>query len=137
MPQCFIDQSEGLWRSDDKWNLLCLWTHTGWLCQFLSVWLEYKHSDTCKIPTVLPCEVRAIGWQANWQTLKLPVLIKIVNQNQQWISGGITKWRVIIKTIKEGFILPVHFTCEEEKWVLKNNKGLFETQLGDDHLYLF
>lgn len=50
--------------------------------QFLSVWLEYKYSDTCKIPTVLPCRVRAIGWQANWRLLELPVLTRIVNQKQ-------------------------------------------------------
>lgn len=28
-------------------------------------------------------------------------------------------------------------TYEEEKWVLENNKRLFKTQLGDEHLYLF
>ena len=29
--------------------------------QFLNVWLEYKYSDTGKIPIVLPCRVRVIG----------------------------------------------------------------------------
>lgn len=56
---------------------------TPWLfSQFLSVWLEYKYSDTCNTPTVLPCRVKGIGWQVNWSPLELPVLTRIVNQKQ-------------------------------------------------------
>lgn len=56
---------------------------TTWLFpQFLSMWLEYKYLDTCKIPIVLACRVRAIGWQTNWRPFKLPGPTRIVNQKQ-------------------------------------------------------